>query len=92
MADSDVRKHDISIVRPPMLNNRSRARPPFVPTVPQQGQKALRTLHSLEIMAVNTYRFQITQTDDALNRELIAAMCNEMTHVQISPSSSTNMG
>lgn len=44
--------------------------------------KALRTLHTLEIMAVNIYRFQITRRDSALNRELIAAMCNEMTHVQ----------
>jgi ubiquinone biosynthesis monooxygenase Coq7 len=45
-------------------------------------KKALRTFHSLEIMAVNTYRFQITTSDDPLNRELIAAMCNEITHVQ----------
>lgn len=45
-------------------------------------RKALRTLHSLEIMAVNTYRFQITGADSELNRELIAAMCNELTHAQ----------
>lgn len=45
-------------------------------------QKALRTLHSLEVMAVNIYRYQITRTDSELNRRLIAAMCNEMTHVQ----------
>ena len=44
--------------------------------------KALRALHTLEIMAVNIYHFQITQDESDLNRELIAAMCNEMTHVQ----------
>lgn len=44
--------------------------------------RALRTLHTLEIMAVNIYRRQITLEADSLNRELIAAMANEMTHVQ----------
>jgi ubiquinone biosynthesis monooxygenase Coq7 len=33
-------------------------------------------------MAVNIYRFQITQKNSDHNRQLIAAMCNEMTHVQ----------
>jgi ubiquinone biosynthesis monooxygenase Coq7 len=46
------------------------------------AKKALRTLHSLEIMAVNIYRFQITKENNELNEKLIAAMCNEMTHVQ----------
>ena len=44
--------------------------------------KALRALHTLEIMAVNIYRYQITRIESEHNRELIAAMCNEMTHVQ----------
>ncbi len=44
--------------------------------------KALRAFHTLEIMAVNIYRYQITAGPDELNRELTAAMCNEMTHVQ----------
>ncbi len=44
--------------------------------------KALRDFHTLEIMAANIYRCQITAEDSLLNRELIAAMCNEMTHVQ----------
>jgi demethoxyubiquinone hydroxylase (CLK1/Coq7/Cat5 family) len=33
-------------------------------------------------MASNIYRFQITKEDSELNRQLIAAMCNEMTHLQ----------
>ncbi len=45
-------------------------------------RKALRTLHTLEIMAVAVYRCQIGRQNTELNRELIAAMCNEMTHVQ----------
>ena len=48
----------------------------------QKILKALRGFHTLEIMAVNVYRCQITAEDSLLNRELIAAMCNEMTHVQ----------
>jgi len=45
-------------------------------------RKALRTLHSLETMAVTIYRLQIGRAETELNRELIAAMCNEMTHQQ----------
>ena len=33
-------------------------------------------------MAVNIYKFQITKKATEHNRQLIAAMCNEMTHVQ----------
>lgn len=44
--------------------------------------KALRTLHSLEGMAVTIYRLQIGGGETELNRELIAAMCNELTHLQ----------
>jgi len=45
-------------------------------------KKALRTLHTLELMAVTIYRFQITNEPCEHNRQLIAAMCNEMTHYQ----------
>lgn len=44
--------------------------------------RALRTLHSLEMMAVTIYRLQIGTKPTELNRELIAAMCNELTHWQ----------
>ncbi|TKJ31949.1 hypothetical protein CEE39_06640 [bacterium (candidate division B38) B3_B38] len=45
-------------------------------------RKGLRTLHTLETMAVNIYKSQITKKVSEHNRQLIAAMCNEMTHVQ----------
>ncbi len=45
-------------------------------------KKALQTLHIFELMAVNVYRFQITKEPTEHNRQLIAAMCNEMTHYQ----------
>ncbi|MEJ5258622.1 MAG: demethoxyubiquinone hydroxylase family protein [Anaerohalosphaeraceae bacterium] len=44
--------------------------------------RALRTLHSLELMATTIYRLQIGPERTELNRELIAAMCNELTHWQ----------
>jgi len=48
----------------------------------RQIKKALRTLHTLELMAVNIYKFQISRQKNEHNRLLIAAMCNEMTHLQ----------
>lgn len=45
-------------------------------------KKGLLTLHTLELMAVTIYRFQITKGATEYNRHLIAAMCNEMTHFQ----------
>ena len=45
-------------------------------------RKALRTFHTLETMAVNIYKFQIARKHPELRERLIAAMANEMTHVQ----------
>lgn len=46
-------------------------------------KKALLTFHNLENMAANVYRFQISSKHtDALNRELITAMLNEMGHIE----------
>mgnify|MGYP000845592067 CR=1 FL=1 len=45
-------------------------------------KKGLRTLHTLELMAQNIYKFQITAERSEMNRQLIAAMANEMTHYQ----------
>ncbi|HOV80668.1 MAG TPA: demethoxyubiquinone hydroxylase family protein [Bacillota bacterium] len=45
-------------------------------------RKGLLTLHTLELMAVNIYKFQIAGKSGELNRHLIAAMSNEMTHYQ----------
>jgi ubiquinone biosynthesis monooxygenase Coq7 len=45
-------------------------------------RKGLLTLHTLELMAMTIYRFQIIGDNSELNRQLITAMCNEMTHYQ----------
>jgi len=45
-------------------------------------RKGLLTLHTLELMATTIYRFQITRESCEFNRQLMAAMCNEMTHYQ----------
>ena len=45
-------------------------------------KKGLRTLHTLELMAQNIYKFQITKEPSELNCQLTTAMCNEMTHYQ----------
>ena len=45
-------------------------------------KKGLLTLHTLELMAQTIYKFQITKERSEFNRQLIAAMCNEMTHYQ----------
>ncbi|NQT26054.1 demethoxyubiquinone hydroxylase family protein [candidate division KSB1 bacterium] len=42
----------------------------------------LRTLHTLEIMAVNIYKYQISNKNVDLKPHLIAAMQNEMRHVE----------
>lgn len=83
MANTLFGGHDVSVLRPTITHDqialRGRA---LSPEALKKVKKALRTLHSLEVMAVNAYRFAITKTDEPVNRELIAAMCNEMTHVQ----------
>jgi len=45
-------------------------------------RKGLRTLHTLETMAANIYKYQISRRATELNLQLIAAMINEMTHLQ----------
>ena len=45
-------------------------------------KEGLITLHTAELMAVNIYKLQITSEANELNRLLIAAMANEMTHLQ----------
>lgn len=46
-------------------------------------KEALLAFHNLENMAANIYRFQICKNNsDELNKELIAAMLNEMGHIE----------
>jgi ubiquinone biosynthesis monooxygenase Coq7 len=70
-------------IRDSLTANRIRfLSPPDDPVSRRALKKALRTLHNLEIMAVNIYKYQIHRQNDEYNRLLIAAMANEMTHVQ----------
>lgn len=84
MADNpDRRIYDISIIRPQMLADDIRLRRELIdPLKLKKIKKALHAFHTLETMAVNIYKFQITKESSELNRQLIAAMCNEMTHLQ----------
>ena len=76
-------KYDISIIRPQMKSEdvdlrgleMSKSRLKAI-------KKGLLDLHTLELMASNIYKFQISKEPNDLNRQLIAAMCNEMTHYQ----------
>jgi demethoxyubiquinone hydroxylase (CLK1/Coq7/Cat5 family) len=42
----------------------------------------LLTLHNLELMAATIYKFQLTMQPTEVERRIIAAMSNEMTHYQ----------
>ena len=75
--------YDISIVRPQMRHEDFEMRDrQMEPERLSSIRKGLLTLHTLELMATTIYRFQITSEKCELNRQLIAAMCNEMTHYQ----------
>lgn len=86
MADEnrhETRAYDISIIRPQMRDADFKLRGDRM----DAGQlaaikKGLRTLHTLELMAMTIYKFQLTGQRSELNRQLIAAMCNEMGHYQ----------
>ncbi len=75
--------YDPTLIRPPMhaeeIQHRGRD---ISPEKRKSIVKTLRQLHMLEVMAANIYRMQITREPSELNRELIAAMHNEMTHIQ----------
>ena len=75
--------YDISIVRPQMRSADFKIRGRQMESDKLNAiKKGLLTLNTLELMATTIYRFQLTSEDCELNRELIAAMCNEMTHYQ----------
>jgi ubiquinone biosynthesis monooxygenase Coq7 len=74
---------DISIIRPQMHNEDVWFRGQGMTPSRLKGiKKGLLALHTLEGMAVTIYKYQITRKESELNRDLIAAMCNEMTHLQ----------
>ena len=75
--------NDISIIRPAVKDDEIKLRRSITDKKRLKTIKSgLHTLHNLETMAVNAYKYQITSADTELNRELIAAMLNEMVHVQ----------
>jgi demethoxyubiquinone hydroxylase (CLK1/Coq7/Cat5 family) len=75
--------YDITVIRPEMRHDQVRPRGRDLPPDQRKAvKKALRTLHTLEIMAVTIYKCQITSSPSELNTQLTAAMCNEMTHMQ----------
>ncbi len=76
-------KYDTSIIRPELREQQFRLRGgACTPRQRQAIRKALRALHTLELMAQTIYRFQITRERSDLNRQLVTAMCNEMGHYQ----------
>jgi len=75
--------YDISIVRPQMRSEEFKLRGrDMTPERLKVIHKGLLALHTLELMATTIYRFQLTSENCELNRQLVAAMCNEMTHYQ----------
>ena len=81
--DKSQTSYDISIVRPLLKHDDFKMRGrDMEPARLKAIKKGLLTLHTLELMATTIYRFQITGDKSELNRQLIAAMCNEMTHYQ----------
>ena len=76
-------RFDVSIIRPQIHSEDIQLRGQGMSSARMRGiKKGLLTLHKLEGVAVNIYRFQITKRASEHNRQLIAAMCNEMTHLQ----------
>jgi demethoxyubiquinone hydroxylase (CLK1/Coq7/Cat5 family) len=74
---------DISIIRPEMRQGDFKLRGQGMPSDRlKRIKEGLQTLHTLETMAVNIYKFQITKRESDLNLQLISAMGNEVTHLQ----------
>ena len=75
--------YDIAIIRPQMREDDFQLRGKGMHESRLSDiKKGLLTLHTLELMAANIYKFQITKERSELNHQLVAAMCNEMTHYQ----------
>ena len=74
---------DISVIRPEVRLTDLKLRGQGMPSDRlKRIEEGLQTLHTLETMAANIYKFQITRKESELNLQLIAAMGNEMTHLQ----------
>jgi ubiquinone biosynthesis monooxygenase Coq7 len=76
-------KYDTNKIRPEVQLDDIKLRGSNMPPERKKAiKKALHTLHTLELMAVNIYKFQIPSAKSEHKRQLIAAMMNEMTHLQ----------
>jgi demethoxyubiquinone hydroxylase (CLK1/Coq7/Cat5 family) len=74
---------DILTVRPMMLVGDFKFRAQGMPKKKLKDiKKGLHTLHTLETMAVNIYKYQISKKGTEHDLKLIVAMGNEMTHLQ----------
>jgi len=75
--------YDVSIIRPEMKEESVKFRGEgFSKDRLKKIKSALQTFHTLEVMATNVYKYQLTNKKTELNRLLIAAMLNESTHIQ----------
>ena len=76
--------HDITVIRPELRIEDFKIRGrDMAPGRLSSIKKGLLALHTLELMAMTIYKFQISAGhDDEFRRQLVAAMCNEMTHYQ----------
>ena len=76
-------EYETFLVRTPIQNRDVRLRGDAWSAARKKSiRRGLRTLHNLEIMAVNIYRFQVGPAPNEHNRLLVAAMLNEMTHAE----------
>jgi demethoxyubiquinone hydroxylase (CLK1/Coq7/Cat5 family) len=83
MDQSNQKSYDTSVIRPQMQMEDFKFRGQgILPGRLKDIKKALLTFHTLETMAANIYKFQLTRHTSDLNLQLIMAMCNEMTHIQ----------
>ena len=75
--------YDVSIIRPQIRVDDIQLRGQGMSSPRLKSiRKALVTFHILETMAVSIYQFQIMKKPSEYNRQLVTAMCNEMTHLQ----------
>jgi len=82
---TEIKGFDIDIIRPQVHHDQIKVnRGEGMDKVRlKKIHAALLAFHNLENMAANTYRFQICKgNSDELNREIIAAMLNEMGHIE----------
>jgi len=75
--------HDIAIIRPQVRLEDIRLRGKGIPAAQlKRIRRSLWTLTNLELMAQTVYRYELTSERSEFNRQVIAAMLNEMTHFQ----------